>query len=141
MSHKLFDLTGRTAVVIGGTSGIGRTLALGFAEAGANTVATGRRQELVHTVQQEIEGFGVRSLGASCDVSSAESVQEFASQVVSKNGSYYYSSQDIIQKLNSQNLNCPNLDVIVRNPTNSGVYDYKYPGYYYDVNIPYLPSL
>ena len=38
---SLFDLTGRAAVVVGGTSGIGRTIALGLAEAGADVVATG----------------------------------------------------------------------------------------------------
>jgi NAD(P)-dependent dehydrogenase (short-subunit alcohol dehydrogenase family) len=82
VSHKLFDLTGRTVVVVGGTSGIGRTLAVGFAEAGANTIATGRRQELVSSVQAEIEALGVRSFGATCDVSSAESVKDFSSKVI-----------------------------------------------------------
>lgn len=67
--------------------------------------------------------------------------QQYSKITNTKNGSYYYSSQDVTQKLNSQNLNCPNLDIISRNPTNSGVHDYKYPGYYYDANIPYLPSL
>ena len=51
---RLFDLSGRTAVVVGGTSGIGRTLALGLAEAGADVVATGRRIELVKDVAAEI---------------------------------------------------------------------------------------
>ena len=51
---KLFDLSGRTAVVVGGTSGIGRTLALGLADAGADVVATGRRIELVEDVAAEI---------------------------------------------------------------------------------------
>jgi NAD(P)-dependent dehydrogenase (short-subunit alcohol dehydrogenase family) len=87
VSHKLFDIAGRTAVVVGGTSGIGRTLALGFAEAGANTVATGRRAELVASVQAEIEALGVRSFAATCDVASAESVQEFARTVAAEFGS------------------------------------------------------
>ena len=47
---KSLDLTGRVAVVIGGTSGIGRTLALGLADAGADVVATGRRENLVKEV-------------------------------------------------------------------------------------------
>ncbi len=67
--------------------------------------------------------------------------QQYSKITNTKSGSYYYSSQDITQKLNSQNLDCPNLDVIVRNPINSGVHDYKYPGYYYNVNVPYLSSL
>ena len=86
MSHKLFDLTGRTAVVVGGTSGIGRTLALGFAEAGANTVATGRRSDLIHSVASEISSFGVQTLKAPCDVTSHESVRAFANSVVEKLG-------------------------------------------------------
>src|SRR5215472_16244377 len=47
MGHPLLDLTGKTAVVIGGTSGIGLALARGLAEAGANVVPAGRREELV----------------------------------------------------------------------------------------------
>jgi hypothetical protein len=62
--------------------------------------------------------------------------QQYA-QISNSGGSY--SSQSLLQKLN--NNNCPNLDVITRPPTNSGVHDYKYPGYYYDANVPYLPSL
>ena len=50
MTPSILDLSGQTAVVIGGTSGIGRTLALGLADAGANVVATGRRADLVEAV-------------------------------------------------------------------------------------------
>src|SRR5882762_11673979 len=45
VGHPLLDLTNKTAVVIGGTSGIGLALAQGLAEAGANVVPTGRRDE------------------------------------------------------------------------------------------------
>jgi NAD(P)-dependent dehydrogenase (short-subunit alcohol dehydrogenase family) len=58
---NLFDLSGRTAVVVGGTSGIGRTLALGLADAGADVIATGRRQQLVEEVTHEIERKGRRT--------------------------------------------------------------------------------
>ena len=47
MGHPLLDLAGKTAVVIGGTSGIGLALARGLAQAGANVVPTGRRAEQV----------------------------------------------------------------------------------------------
>src|ERR1700685_2791117 len=50
MSFDLFDLSGRVAVVMGGTSGIGRALALGLAEAGADVVASGRREPLGNEV-------------------------------------------------------------------------------------------
>ena len=66
--------------------------------------------------------------------------QQFAKIANTRGGSYYYSSQDLTQKIAS-GLNCPNLDVISRPPSNSGVHDYKYPGYYHDRKVPYLPSL
>jgi NAD(P)-dependent dehydrogenase (short-subunit alcohol dehydrogenase family) len=62
------DLGGRVAVVIGGTSGIGRALARGLAEAGADVVATGRREALVAEVAGEIEARGRRTLRRACDV-------------------------------------------------------------------------
>ena len=64
--------------------------------------------------------------------------KQYAQISKTKSGSYYYSSKDLSQ---SSNRDCPNSDVIIRPPTNSGVHDYKYPGYYYDVKVPYLPSL
>lgn len=65
---SLFDLTGRVAVVVGATSGIGRTLALGLASAGADVVATGRREALVGEVAAEIEALGRRTLRVAADV-------------------------------------------------------------------------
>lgn len=62
------DLTGRVAVVIGGTSGLGRTIALGLAQAGADVVPTGRRENNVDEVCKEIEAFGRRTLRHACDV-------------------------------------------------------------------------
>ena len=75
MGHPLFDLKNRTAVVIGGTSGIGLTLAKGLAEAGANVIATGRRSELVQKITSEIRDIGVRSLALRCDVTDAADVE------------------------------------------------------------------
>jgi NAD(P)-dependent dehydrogenase (short-subunit alcohol dehydrogenase family) len=70
---------GRVAVVIGGTSGLGRAIALGLAEAGADVVATGRRTALVADVASEIESHGKRSLRVSCDVSNETQIQELLS--------------------------------------------------------------
>ena len=56
-----FDLSGRVALVIGGTSGIGRAIALGLADAGADVVASSRRQADVEAVAHEIRGRGRRS--------------------------------------------------------------------------------
>ena len=68
MATPLFDLTGRVAVVVGGTSGIGRAIALGLADAGADVVATGRRREWVERAAAEIGARGRRSLVACADV-------------------------------------------------------------------------
>ena len=62
MGHSLFDLTGRVAVVTGGTTGIGHAIALGLAEAGADVVPSSRRIEQVEKVAAEIERLGRRSL-------------------------------------------------------------------------------
>jgi NAD(P)-dependent dehydrogenase (short-subunit alcohol dehydrogenase family) len=72
---RAFDLSGRRAVVVGGTSGIGRTLALGLAEAGADVVATGRRESLVEAVAGEIETRGRRTLRIPADVSESASLE------------------------------------------------------------------
>ncbi|HEV8347579.1 MAG TPA: glucose 1-dehydrogenase [Vicinamibacterales bacterium] len=69
-----FDLTGRTAVVVGGTTGIGRALALGLADAGADVVVTGRRQSVVDEVAGLIEQKGRRTLRQPADVGDAASL-------------------------------------------------------------------
>ena len=63
----LFDLTTRVAVVIGGTSGLGRAAALALARAGADVIATGRRAALVDEVATSVEALGRRSLRISVD--------------------------------------------------------------------------
>ena len=75
MSYKPLQLTGRVAVVIGGTSGIGRAIAHGLAEAGADVVPTSRRMEQVEAAAAEIEERGRRSLRVASDVSDRESLQ------------------------------------------------------------------
>jgi len=62
MGSQLLSLEGKVAVVTGGTSGIGRALSLGLAEAGADVVATARRQQQVDETADAIEGFGKRTL-------------------------------------------------------------------------------
>jgi NAD(P)-dependent dehydrogenase (short-subunit alcohol dehydrogenase family) len=86
MSSKLFDLSGRVAVVMGGTSGIGRTLAIGLAEAGADVVATGRRENLVHEVASEIEKSGRKTLRRATDASSRNSIDSFRDLVLESFG-------------------------------------------------------
>jgi NAD(P)-dependent dehydrogenase (short-subunit alcohol dehydrogenase family) len=69
------DLAGRVAVVVGGTSGIGRALALGLAEAGADVVPTGRRGDKLGEVAGEIEARGRRTLRQPCDVGNRASLE------------------------------------------------------------------
>ncbi|HEV2445362.1 MAG TPA: SDR family oxidoreductase [Candidatus Sulfopaludibacter sp.] len=80
------DLTGRIAAVIGGTSGIGRKLAVGLAEAGATVVPTGRRETMVDEVCAEVEAAGVRTLRKACDIASRESVDTFRDAVLAEFG-------------------------------------------------------
>lgn len=76
MGYKQLDLNGKVAVVVGGSSGIGRTLALGLAQAGADVISSARRQELVNSLANEIESLGRRSLRATCDVADRDSLQK-----------------------------------------------------------------
>ena len=78
----MFDLTGRTAVVVGGTSGIGRAMALGFADAGANVVSVGRREALVNEVADAIERRGRRTLRIPADVSDAAALDRVRAGVI-----------------------------------------------------------
>lgn len=75
MPTGLFDLSGKTAVVAGGTSGIGRTLALGLADAGADVVAVGRREGAVHESAAAIEARGRRTLRLTADVTDRASLE------------------------------------------------------------------
>ena len=75
MGYKKLDLNGKSAVVIGGTSGIGRAIALGLAEAGADVAPTSRRLAEVEATASEIEALGRRSLRATSDVTDRASLQ------------------------------------------------------------------
>ena len=89
MAHSLFDLTGKTAVVIGGTSGIGLAMAVGLAEAGADVVATSRRQEQVDEAAALIESRGRKSLRLTSDVGDRASIQTLCDETV-KDASFPY---------------------------------------------------
>jgi NAD(P)-dependent dehydrogenase (short-subunit alcohol dehydrogenase family) len=81
MGYPALDLESKTAVVIGGTSGIGLTLAKGLAVAGADVVATGRRQQLVEAVACEIKKIGRKSFAMTCDVGDRASLDALCSRV------------------------------------------------------------
>lgn len=75
MGHPLFDLAGKSAVVIGGTSGIGLAIATGLAEAGADVAATSRRRDQVEAAAASIEGLGRKTLRLTSDVTDRTSIQ------------------------------------------------------------------
>jgi NAD(P)-dependent dehydrogenase (short-subunit alcohol dehydrogenase family) len=81
MGHPLLDLTDKTAVVIGGTSGIGLALARGLAQAGANVVPTGRRVDQVQAAVSIVEALGSRSVALTCDVTSERSLETLLQRV------------------------------------------------------------
>lgn len=75
MSQSLFDLTGRVAVVLGGTTGLGHAISVGLAEAGANVVASSRRMEQVSAVAEELGSLGRKTLCVTSDVMDRASIQ------------------------------------------------------------------
>jgi NAD(P)-dependent dehydrogenase (short-subunit alcohol dehydrogenase family) len=80
------DITDRIAVVIGGTSGIGAALAVGFAEAGAHVIPTGRRQAMVDDVCGRIEALGRKTLRHTSDIQDRASINSFRDAVVGQFG-------------------------------------------------------
>src|SRR5690349_7545126 len=86
MVKNYTDLSGRVAVVIGGTSGLGRTIALGLAEAGAAVVSSGRRQDMVDNVSAAIAAMGRETLNYSVNVSDRTSIDTLRDAVLAKFG-------------------------------------------------------
>jgi NAD(P)-dependent dehydrogenase (short-subunit alcohol dehydrogenase family) len=105
MGYKRLELDGKVAVVVGGSSGIGRTLARGLAEAGADVVASARRMELVNVVADDIERLGRRSLRVSCDVADRVSIERLLHASVQAFGKV-----DILVNAAGFNQRAPTLD-------------------------------
>jgi NAD(P)-dependent dehydrogenase (short-subunit alcohol dehydrogenase family) len=100
------SLTGKVAVVVGGTSGIGRAVTAGLAQAGADVVPTSRRADLVDTVAAEVEALGQRSLRVMSDVTDRASLEAALAAVVSKLGKV-----DILVNCAGRTKRTPTLDV------------------------------
>ena len=75
MGKNIFDLSGKVAVVTGGTSGIGLAIALGLADAGAHVIASSRRMEQVDEAAAKIEEKGVQTLRLASDVKDRASLE------------------------------------------------------------------
>lgn len=84
--YAKLDLAGKVAVVVGGSSGIGRTVALGLAEGGADVVSSARRMDLVNALADEIEKLGRRSLRVTCDVADRSSLERLLQECVAAFG-------------------------------------------------------
>ncbi|MGC2619542.1 MAG: glucose 1-dehydrogenase [Acidobacteriaceae bacterium] len=76
------QLNGKIAVVVGGTSGIGLAISLGLAEAGADVVASARRQQQVEETAAEIEKRGRRTLRLTCDMQDRGSLEKLLAETV-----------------------------------------------------------
>lgn len=87
MGHPQLELRGKTAVVIGGTSGIGLAISKGLAQAGANVAPTGRREQLVREAVDEVKRFGAKSVAQACDVTSDASIEQLLAAVCREFGS------------------------------------------------------
>jgi len=83
---ELFDLTGKTAIVTGGSRGIGKEMAQGLAEAGANLMLCARRQEWLDETVNEFAKCGFNVGGKLCDVSKPDEVQAVVDETVSRFG-------------------------------------------------------
>jgi NAD(P)-dependent dehydrogenase (short-subunit alcohol dehydrogenase family) len=79
----MFNLAGKCAVVVGGTSGIGKAIALGLAEAGADVVASSRSKEAVEVVAEAIEACGRKTLRITSDVLDRRSLSDLHDAVLS----------------------------------------------------------
>lgn len=105
MSYTPLELNGKIAVVIGGTSGIGRAIAHGLADAGADVVPTSRRVEQVELAATEIEERGRRSLRVASDVSDRDSLQRVLEETVKAFGKV-----DILVNSAGRTKRAPTLD-------------------------------
>jgi NAD(P)-dependent dehydrogenase (short-subunit alcohol dehydrogenase family) len=84
MAYEKLNLNGRVAVVVGGTTGIGRALALGFAEAGATVVASSRKADQVEAVAKELEERGSRTLRQTSDVCDRGSLETLCAATLAR---------------------------------------------------------
>src|SRR6266403_2069902 len=84
--RQLLDLTGRVAIITGGSIGLGRQMAEGLAEMGANLVLCARKKERCESAAEELKALGVATLALACDVTNPASVQEAVQTTISQFG-------------------------------------------------------
>jgi len=86
-TKSLFDLSGRVAIVTGGSVGLGRQMAEGLAEMGANVVLCARKKERCEQTAEKLKQLGAKTLALACDVKNPEQVHDVVRQTVSHFGS------------------------------------------------------
>jgi NAD(P)-dependent dehydrogenase (short-subunit alcohol dehydrogenase family) len=106
MAYDKLSLNGRVAVVIGGTTGIGRALSLGLTDAGASVVASSRRSEEVERTAGEIEARGGRTLRRTSDVTDRASLERLKDDVLAR-----FEKVDILINCAGRTKRTPTLDV------------------------------
>ena len=84
--RDLFDLTGKVAIVTGGSRGLGKEIAIGLGEAGAKVVITARREQWLTPACEELTGSGIECLAVTGDVSDPESVKAVVAETLEKWG-------------------------------------------------------
>ena len=85
-ARQLFDLSGRVAVITGGSIGLGRQMAEGLAEMGASLVLCARKKERCEQAAEELQRHGVRTLALGCDVKNADEVRAVVDAAISSFG-------------------------------------------------------
>jgi NAD(P)-dependent dehydrogenase (short-subunit alcohol dehydrogenase family) len=83
---QLLDLSGRVAIITGGSIGLGRQMAEGLAEMGANVALCARKKERCEQAAHELQQLGVKALALGCDVKNPADVQKLADEVVAQFG-------------------------------------------------------
>ena len=83
---QLFDLTGRVAIVSGGSMGLGRQMAEGLAEMGANLVLCARKKERCEEAAEALRSLGVQTLALGCDVKDKATIQQVVEETLAKFG-------------------------------------------------------
>jgi len=106
MSYAGFDLSGKVAVVVGGTSGIGRAIGKGLAQAGADVIPTARRREMVEEAASEVESLGRRSFRVYSDVTDRNSLQQARDAILKE-----FTKVDILVYASGTTIRRPFLEV------------------------------
>ena len=84
--RQLLDLTGRVAMITGGSMGLGRQMAEGLAEMGANLVLCARKKERCESAAEELKALGVATVALACDVTNPASIRDVVQAAITRFG-------------------------------------------------------